>query len=243
MQKRSVNPTERFHTLEVVEFAERIARAENAGEQELLLCMLAALFHDTARFEQVARFHTFDDTASKFDHGHEGARIVMANEFLAGLSPAESCAVITAVELHNKPRVDFSQVGGIFTAPVKNVRDADKISILKLLTAYITGTLKFEDSSVFLLKCFDSEELSPVVLDAVLKGRAVLYKDLRTVNDFKISLFAWCRDYNYPESAGMILESRYYEQIRETLPDLPVVDQIYQQAMDHLKCLSSKSAI
>lgn len=231
------------HTLEVVEFADRIASAQKADPREFLLCKLAALFHDTARFRQLQLYHTFDDGASKFDHGHEGVRILLEKNMLAGLPPSEACAVITAVELHNKPRVDFSQLGGIFSAPAKNVRDADKLSILKLLTAYITGELQFEDSSVFLLKCTDSEEFTPEILDAVLNGKAALYQYLHTVNDFKLSLFAWCGDYNYPETARIILEYGFYDRIRKTMPDQPVVDLIYQKAMDQLKCLSSKSKI
>ena len=48
------------HTLEVVRFAERIASAEGAGEDSFLLCQLAALFHDTARYKQVALHHHYN---------------------------------------------------------------------------------------------------------------------------------------------------------------------------------------
>ena len=229
------------HTMEVVRFAERIASAEGAGENEYLLCRLAALFHDTARYLQVALHHTFNDTESRFDHGHEATRIMQEKEMLAGLPALESCAVLTAVEMHNKPWVDFSRMGGIFTAPAKNVRDADKLSILRLLTGYITGEIKFEDSSIFLLKKPDSPELTPAIVETVLAGRPVLYKDLNTINDFKISLFAWCRDLNYAESARMAMEFAFYDKIRENLPADPAVDKIYTNAMENLRCLSLKS--
>lgn len=228
------------HTLEVVRFAERIASAEGAGEDSFLLCQLAALFHDTARYKQVALHHTFNDTISKFDHGHEGVRLILEHELLAGLPAMEASAVITAVELHNKPFVDFSRLGGIFTAPAENVRDADKLSILRLLTGYITGEIKFEDSSIFLLKRPDSPEITPSIIETVLAGKPVLYRDLNTLNDFKVSLFAWCRDLNYAESARMAMEFAFYDKIRANLPEVPEVDQIYQNAMDTLKCLSSK---
>lgn len=230
------------HTMEVVRFAERIASAEGAGAQEFQLCRLAALFHDTARYKQVALHHTFNDTESKFDHGHQAVRIMLEHELLAGLPAMEQCAVLTAVELHNKPWVDFSQMGGIFVPPAKNVRDADKISILRLLTGYITGEIKFEDSSIFLLRRPNSPEITPSIIETILSGKPVLYKDLNTLNDFKISLFAWCRDLNYSESARMALEFSFYDQIRANLPDQPGVDQIYRNAMESLQCLSSKSA-
>ena len=228
------------HTLEVVSFAERIAVSGGAGEKELLLCKLAALFHDTARYKQVALHHTFNDTVSGFDHGHEGARLLLEHEMLSGLPAVETCAVLTAVELHNKPEIDFSEIGGIFTSPVKNVRDSDKLSILHLLSSYITGELKFEDSSIFLLKRPDSPEITPEIIETVKAGKPVLYKNLNTVNDFKLSLFSWCRDLNYGESARIAMEFRFYEKIRDNLPDTHDVQQIYQQAMDHLKCLSLK---
>ena len=229
--------------MEVVRFAEQIASAEGAGENEFLLCRLAALFHDTARYKQVAQHHTFNDTESKFDHGHEGARLILEHDLLAGLPAPDACAVITAVELHNKPWIDFSCMGGIFTAPAKNVRDADKLSILKLLTGYITGEIKFEDSSIFLLRRPDSPEITPAILETVLSGKPVLYRDLNTLNDFKLSLFAWCRDLNYAESARMAMELAFYDKIRANLPDLPGVDQIYRNAMEQLTCLSLKSQI
>lgn len=228
------------HTFDVVALSERISKAEGAGEEEFLLCRLAALFHDVARFRQVALHHTFNDTESAFDHGHEGAKILLEKDLLSSLAPDQSCAVLTAVELHNKPRVDFSRLGGIFSAPVRNVRDADKLSILGLLTAYIAGELKFRDPSVFLLKCQDSLEISPKILEAVLSGGPVLYRDLKTVNDFKVSLFSWSQDLNYPESARILLERNCYEKIRASLPDMPETDMIFRRTMEHLKCLSSK---
>lgn len=228
------------HTMEVVRFAERIASAEGAGENEYLLCRLAALFHDTARYKQVALHHTFSDAESKFDHGHEAVRIMLERELLSELPALESSAVLTAVEMHNKPWIDFSRMGGIFTAPAKNVRDADKLSILRLLTGYITGEIKFEDSSIFLQMKMDSPELTPAIVETVLAGKPVLYRDLNTINDFKLSLFAWCRDLNYAESARMAMEFSFYDKIRANLPDDPAVDQIYKNAMETLKCLSSK---
>lgn len=228
------------HTMEVVRFAERIASAEGAGEEEFLLCQLSALFHDTARYKQVALYHTFNDTESKFDHGHEGARLMLEHELLAGVPPMQACAVLTAVELHNKPRVDFSRLGGIFSAPAKNVRDADKLSILRLLTGYITGEIQFKDSSIFLLRRPDSPEITPSILDTVLAGKPVLYKDLNTLNDFKVSLFAWCYDLNYGESARMAMEFGFYDKIRAHLPDQPGIDRVYENTMEVLKCLSSK---
>ena len=228
------------HTLEVVRFAERIASAEGADGEEFLLCQLAALFHDTARYKQVKLHHTFNDTVSQFEHGHEGARLLLEHDFLAGLPAPQACAVLTAVELHNKPRIDFSCMGGIFTDPAKNVRDADKLSILRLLTGYITGELKLEDSSIFLLKCPDSPEISPEIMETVLAGKPVFYKNLKTINDFKLSLFVWCRDLNYKESARMALEFGVYDKIRENLPESPEVELIYQNTMEVLACLSSK---
>ena len=228
------------HTMEVVRFAERIASAEGEGEETFLLCQLSALFHDTARYKQVALHRTFNDTVSGFDHGHEGARLLLEHELLSGLSPVESCAVFTAVELHNKPWIDFSRMGGIFTAPAKNVRDADKLSILRLLTGYITGEIKFEDPSIFLLKCPDSPEITPEIMQTVLAGKPVLYKDLNTLNDFKLSLFVWCRDLNFKESARMALEFGFYDKIRANLPASPDVDLVYRNTMEALTCLSSK---
>ena len=228
------------HTMEVVRFAERIASAEGAGEDEFLLCQLAALFHDTARYKQVVLYHTFNDTESKFDHGHEGGRLMLEYELLAGLPAPEACAVLTAVELHNKPRIDFSCLGGIFTAPARNVRDADKLSILRLLTGYITGEVTFEDSSVFLLKCPESPEITPAIMENVLSGKPVLYKNLNTFNDFKLSLFSWCRDLNYRESARMALEFAFYDKIRANLPESPEIDLVYRNTVEVLECLCSK---
>ena len=100
-------------------------------------CLLAALYHDVARFEQYLRWHTFRDRES-CDHGQWGVRILKREQRLEDEAPAVRTLVLVAVGLHNR----FALPPGLPEGMARichAVRDADKLDILRVMDEHLSG--------------------------------------------------------------------------------------------------------
>jgi hypothetical protein len=99
------------------------------------------------------------------------------------------------------------------------IRDVDKLDIYNHVTrAYIQHR---DDPDNFKLEIEfpDEPEYTPLILDAVLCGRLIDYKLLRTWNDMKLCVLGWVYDINFPEVLERIKQRRYLETILNFLPD------------------------
>ena len=94
-----------YHSYKVAEIAERIARSLNR-EEVVDFAWLIGLLHDIGRFEQVRRYHTFEDARS-VDHAELGSDILF-KERLIDRFPTEMLPegwqgiAETAIRQHNK---------------------------------------------------------------------------------------------------------------------------------------------
>ncbi len=89
------------------------------------------LLHDTGRFQQFIKYHTFSDAAS-VDHGELGWRIVRNEHFLAGLMHEEQRPILDGIRWHNK-RVIPSPLPCRSLSYVQLIRDADKLDIYRVV--------------------------------------------------------------------------------------------------------------
>ena len=132
------------HTYRVADLAERIARAQLAGDEGAAsvdraadLAWLLGLLHDVGRFEQVRTWGTFNDAASA-SHADLGVKVLF--EGFRGASPtirdyveddSEDELVRTAVALHSSWHLPADQDERTrFYCQV--LRDADKLDILQV---------------------------------------------------------------------------------------------------------------
>ena len=215
------------HTKEVKTAAARIAGSPfGAGLSGgmALLAECGGLLHDVARFEQYKLHKTFSDRKS-FDHGEAGARMIADLKLCVGLSEKESDILITSVRLHNKPILPEGLDAEAATI-CKVVRDADKVAILQFISRYLNEEADYWRDPVISFEMPDTEGFTESVALCVLEGTMVLHKDLRNINDFLISLFAWPVDLNYTESARMLLEQGLYHKIGSHLPPSPLLDEM-----------------
>ena len=110
------------HSFRVVEKAILISNSINLDKKDKNFVRVCALFHDIARFEQYAKYNTFDDSKS-FDHGDKGAEILRDNGFTNEV-------LLNVVKYHNKLDVpkELDDRSMMF---LKIIRDADKIDIIE----------------------------------------------------------------------------------------------------------------
>ena len=218
------------HTGEVCELTDRIIGAEGCfSPREALIFRLCALFHDLSRFEQYARFRTFLDRIS-FDHGDRSAQLIDELGFIPDLPAEDRACIIDAVRVHNKFAIPDDFPAAHLTA-AKMVRDADKLSILRIIIRFFSGD--FSDPTIR-LDLPDSPGWTPAILETALSGRSVRYTDLRSINDFKIALFAWSADLNYPASAAIALDEDLFGRLRALLPADAGIDTLLRDSRGRL---------
>ena len=221
------------HTGEVCEITEKIVAGEaRFSPRDTLVFRLCALFHDISRFSQYAEFKTFLDRIS-FDHGDRSAALIAELGLAPELSEEDRACVIDAVRVHNKFAIPDDFPAARLPA-AKMVRDADKLAILRLIIRFFNGD--YSDPAIR-LDLPDTPGWTPDILETALSGKCVVYSDMKCVNDFKLGLFAWSGDLNYPASAALALDEDLFGSLRVLLPASDNIDRLLGLARARLEKL------
>jgi hypothetical protein len=174
------------HTDMVVANAKAIAQGEGMDAETAEACELAALLHDTGRYEQLRRYNTFRDSDS-VDHAVFSHDIVREKGWLD--SHPRKDAILGAVLFHN--RRDVPEGLDAFSLAVAHcVRDADKLDIFRVLENQVETTDWRGDSRAFWnLKV--SAPPSPEVVSAIGERRPVDYQYIKSLADFVLIQVGW----------------------------------------------------
>ena len=226
------------HTGEVCEITEKIVAGEaRFSPRDTLVFRLCALFNDISRFEQYDKFKTFLDRHS-FDHGDRSAALIGELGLVPDLPAEDRACIVDAVRVHNKFAIpaDFPAAR---LAAAKMVRDADKLAILRLIIRFFNGDIS---DPTIRLDLPDTPGWTPAILETALSGKCVVYTDMKNINDFKIVLFAWAGDLNYPASAALALDENLFGRLRALLPESPDLDRLLESARIRLEKLRDREA-
>ena len=124
------------HIQRVAKVAEEIAKSENLTDEDIDLAWLIGLLHDIGRFEQIRRYHTFNDGKS-INHAEMGVKILfdegLIKEFVEDRRYDE--LIRKAILNHNRARIEFG-LNEKELLHAKIIRDADKVDIFYSLTVY-----------------------------------------------------------------------------------------------------------
>ena len=225
------------HTGEVCEITEKIVAGEaRFSSRDTLIFRLCALFHDISRFEQYDKFKTFLDRQS-FDHGDRSAALIGELGLVPELPAEDRACIVDAVRVHNK----FAIPDGFppaHLAAAKMVRDADKLAILRLIIRFFNGD--YSDPAIR-LDLEDTPGWTPSILETALNGKCVVYAEMKNINDFKLGLFAWSCDINYPASAALALDEDLFGRVRALLPESDQIDALLQSARSRLAVLRNSN--
>lgn len=215
------------HTMQVLEHARAIVLGGRFAPPLDRACLLAALYHDVARFEQYLRWHTFRDRES-CNHGQWGVRILKREQRLRDESPLIRKLVLAAVGLHNR----FALPAGLPDGMARichAVRDADKLDILRVMDAHLSGPRPYCPTVVLSLPDDPAVHSDKVIADA-LSGRVAAYADLKSVNDFRVLLGTWFYDMHFLASRARFVAEGHARRLLEDLPSTPA----YAPARAHL---------
>ena len=176
------------HTDMVVANAEAIAEGEGMDGETAEVCALAALLHDTGRYEQLRRYNTFRDSES-VDHAVFSYDIVREKGWLDAHPHRD--AILAAVRFHNRRELPGGLDELTFTAS-HCVRDADKLDIFRVLEERVANTDWRNDDAAFWNLPVRAAP-NPQVVAAIREGRAVDYQNIKSLADFVLIQVGWLR--------------------------------------------------
>jgi len=196
------------------------------GNQRLLAETIA-LFHDVGRFPQFLKYQTYNDPKS-INHCLLGLEVLQKGNVLMQLADDERQIIETAIRCHGEKELPNNLTGDTLLLS-KMIRDADKLDIFNvIIKAYIQ---RRDDPDNFKLEIElpDEPRCTPEVLDAVLSGRRIDYKSLKTWNDMKLCVLSWVYDVNFVPTLSRLKQRRHLETIFEFLPDTPDIRKVREK--------------
>ena len=219
------------HTERVCENMILLGKASGLSDEEMVLTETMALFHDVGRFKQYAVYGTFKDADSE-NHALLGLRELAAHNVLDVCTKEEKKWITKAIANHNAITIPEKENGkSLFF--IRLLRDADKLDIWRVFIDYY-NTRDEQPSPVVEFGLPDDPSFSPQVLSAFSEERFVFFKDLRTVNDFKLLLLSWVFDLNFSFSIQLVKDRRYIEKIEAILPDSQDTKKVLKHIHDYM---------
>ena len=113
------------------------------------------------------------------------------------------------------------------------VRDSDKLDIMNVLLKYFVDENNSNNVVTLGLQS-DPERYSSQVVDALLSGKMVDYKDLVWINDFKLMLLSWVFDFNFFHTQAQVQNRGYLESILALLPDTIEIRDVQERIYTHI---------
>lgn len=214
------------HSLRVAENTFWLSQKLQLGTSEIRNAMLAGMFHDIGRFQQLVKYNTFNDSIS-IDHADYSVEILKKEDFLEKVECTEKEDVYFAIQMHNKFELP-KKAGETEILLAKVLRDADKLDILKVLTDYYSNR-NSEPNHTLTWELPKGTTISAAVAKDALSGKLVQKKDVATEMDVKIMQLSWVYDLNFKYSVEYILGKRFLEKIYDSLPKNDLVIDIYRK--------------
>lgn len=191
-----------YHSKRVAIISKRLAELSGWNLHDTYLATQIGLLHDIARFYEVKLFRSFAFT-NNFDHGKYGVYFLKRNNYYEkfGIIENDKETVFASIFYHNKLKVSKKYQNNKFC---KLIRDADKIDILYILSQ------KWDYGDDF--------KVSPKVLEAFKKKKAIKNKYIKTEGDKILFYISYIFDLNYDISCKYLKESNYIDIIYEHIP-------------------------
>ncbi len=236
-----------LHTQRVVQHMRTLVACEDALFPHKRVCLLAALYHDVARFEQFSLWRTFKDSQS-VNHGLLGVKILKQQAWLRHEETHVRHAVMAAVAIHNRFRVPYGLAPELHSV-CHALRDADKLDILRIMAEHFTSPEPRDSAVVFYAKD-EAHAWSPAVVEAVLEKRLASYNDVVYVNDFKILLCAWFHELYFCTTRQSLVAAGHMHRILESIAltlshDVQIVrllEYMYGVLESHTNCAKNAKA-
>lgn len=217
------------HTKDVMREILEIADTLQLDAEHCYLAEIVAILHDIGRFEQYIRYHTYSDQRSE-DHAKLGLEVIAHTGVISRLSMDEQELIRNVVYYHNRASLPHSD-DQKFLLLLKLLRDADKISILQVVTEHYAGLNR---NNAINLGLPDTPEISEKIVRCILDRKIANVNDMRTVNDFKLLQVSWVFDINFSRTYQIFKQRSYIDKLSSTLPQTEIVKHAIESANSFL---------
>ncbi len=213
---------------------EMLYLAEELGleENQKRLSETIALFHDIGRFEQFVKYNTYSDVRS-VDHCRLGVEVLQQTEVLDGIDQEEKQLIEKAIEYHGRKELP-PDLDGRCLLLSKLIRDADKIDALYVATGYCEQYRENPKDFKIDLKLPDEPGYSAEVVEGLLHGQCVDYRQLRTLNDLKLCFLGWVYDVNFTPTLKRMKQLKYLEKLIDFLPGTDDIERVKKKIFGYV---------
>ncbi|MBN1795884.1 MAG: HD domain-containing protein [Sedimentisphaerales bacterium] len=214
--------------------AESLYLADELGltDEQKQIAEVIAILHDVGRFVQFERYRTYNDPRS-VNHSLLGVKIIREHNVLANLTAGEAEIIEVAIKYHGDKQLPDNLSGEVFLQS-RIIRDADKIDIYRVVTECYEQYENDPDSFKLEIELPDEPWYSDEVLQKILTGRRIDYRDLKTLNDMKLIQLSWVYDVNFAATYNRIRERRFLEKIIDFLPPNDDIKQVAKTVLEYV---------
>lgn len=195
------------HSLRVMDFCALLAEYNNLSDEDNEIAMITGLLHDYARFEQWAKYGTYDDMIS-VDHADLGVQMLFENNEIKNYCDNISYydEIHDAIKYHNKLEIpnNLSEHNILLC---KIIRDADKLDIFNQLSA--NKDMIKQDNGI----------ISDEIKASFLNKKAIGNRDVKNLNEMIILKLAMIYDLNFKYSLKYIKKEKLIEKIYKNIDD------------------------
>jgi len=221
------------HTYRVAAMCDAISDSLGLDQEDRDIAWLCGMLHDIGRFEQLRRYHTFQDGKS-CNHAALSADILFIDGKIRDyiVDSSEDRMIEKAIRLHNVYQLPQMTDREYLFATI--LRDADKIDILRVNCE--TPITEIYDLP---MEAFRDSAISPEVMEDVRAHRNVLRTHSKTGIDFILGHISFVFGLVYKESFRQVKAQGYLAQLLafrsdnpQTVKDLEEVRRIVEDYME-----------
>ena len=200
------------HTYCVMDACEYLAKEMNLDKTNYDLAVLIGLLHDIGRFEQLARFNSYDDNL--ICHAKCGIEVLFDQGHIRDFIETDEFDHIIYHAIKNHSAYAIAPgLNEIELLHAKLIRDADKMDNYRV---------KRDDTIEALLDMSAEElgtyEISDHIYETFASHKTILKNDRKTPMDMWVSFLALLFDLNYAPGFKFILEHDYIDAIVNRIP-------------------------
>jgi hypothetical protein len=217
------------HTLNVCEHIVNICDSLSLTEYEKNLAELIALFHDLASFEKMWEYR------HKQSASYSSATLKYADTemIFSACTDYESEIIRKAIVSHNLNVLPISDNKELLFY-TRLIRDADKLDLWRQMAEVCKQKNEFVSQFIW-PQLSDMPEMSDVILNTIGENSIARYKNVKTLNDFKLLQISWIFDLNFTESFRILKKNKYFETILSSFPqtkDVKIVSETVDAYID-----------
>ena len=201
-------------------------------ENQKLISETIALLHDVGRFEQFVKYRMYSD-AKSVDHCLLGLEVLEKNRVLDEIDLQEKLLIQKAIEYHGRqelpPGLDDQSL--LFS---KLIRDADKLDAYYVLLKYYKQYRENPQNFKLGMELPDEPGYSADVINELLSGRCLDNRQLKKLNDLKLSLLSWVYDVNFTSTLKRIKQYGYLEKLLGFLPADEDIERVREKILKYV---------